>query len=168
MGKDVVISNIDQAPLDITGDDLFAELEIVLLGVNPAFAGSPAKVQSAGFGIDASSVASINLLVEAYELLEHKDLDLIASDEGLIATLLDKSARLDVTQSQLPPNFKEAAMKLQRFSKDLDKELLPACQALYYHRTLTESKSKFYKDFEGIKKKRSDLANTSPMLRRSC
>ena len=97
MGKDVEKSNINQVPLDIASDDLFAKLNRVLLGMNPAIMGSLTKVQSIRSGTDASSVASINLLVEVYELLEHKDLDSIAFNEGLIATLLDKSARFGAT-----------------------------------------------------------------------
>ena len=91
--------------------------------------GSLAEVQLTGSSIDTSSVASINFLVEAYKLLKHKDLESIAFDERLMATLLDKSTRLGATWSQLPSNFKEAVSKLQRFSKDLDKEPLLARQA---------------------------------------
>ena len=66
---------------------------------------------------------------------------------------------------QFPPNYKEVASKLQRFSKDLSKELLPAHQALDHHCAFIESKSKFYKDSENIKKKRSNLANTTSKVK---
>ena len=42
-----------------------------------------------------------------------------------------------------------------------------ACQALDHRCTLTKSKSKLYKDFEGIKKKRPNLANTSAKVKAS-
>ena len=131
----------------------------MLSGVNSTLADSPAKVQSAGSSIQAESVNSVTLHVETYKLLEHKDLDSIGSNEDLMKTLLDKSTQLSATSSQLPPHFKEAATKLQRFSKDLDQGLLPARQALDHRHAFIESKSKLYKDLENLKKKISDLAS---------
>ena len=88
LGKDVEKSNIDQAPLDIAGNVLFAKLDRILSGVNSTPTNLLAKVKFVGSSIHAESVNSATLLVETYELLEHKDLDSIASDEDLMKTFL--------------------------------------------------------------------------------
>ena len=133
--------------------------------MNPALMGSLAEVQLTGSSIDTSSVASINLLVEAYKLLKHKDLESIAFDERLMATLLDKSTRLGATWSQLPSNFKEAVSKLQRFSKDLDKEPLLARQAQIIIKLSPSQSPSFTKTWKTLRRRDPTQSIQQPRLR---
>ena len=75
LGKDLVGDNLEQALNDMGGDDLFAELDKMLLGEDPTLAIYSSKAPSVGFNTQAENVLSTSLLLECFKLLKDKDLD---------------------------------------------------------------------------------------------
>ena len=164
LGKDLV-GDLEQALNDTGGDDLFAELDKILLGEDPTLAIYSSKASSVGFSTQAKNVPSISLLAECFELLMDKDLDSLATNKDLMDSLMDKLTQLGAMISRLPPQFKHPTLKLQRFYKDTFDQFMPAQEAIERHRQLIESKTKLFKDLEGLKKRQVGLAKWSATVK---